>query len=389
MIPRENFKRDDSPYVVDEAVYRRFDARKTAFVRVGLEDRGEMAPNHWLNKMLRKMMDNMEKNAEGKSRSDYALTMGAEAINFIVGTYGDQNANKQFLKWAPLFVPEFLSKSPVQINSDRLTSLVKNAARTYGADLMGIAELDQRWVNDRNIYKPFLFMDVAQPEETHEGLIIPNSVNRAIVMAPEMNRQLILESPKVAEFLATDLGYSKMGWLVVMLAEFIRALGYQAIPCMNDTALSIPLAVDAGLGQVGRNGILITPEYGPCIRLCKILTDMPLKNDRPINFGLIEFCKQCLACAQACPVEAIGFGDPSFVGVCESNNPGVEKWYVNAEKCLRFWQENGGSCANCIAVCPFTGTDKLGSTQCIECEKCIAPNCTLQMSANERIKYGY
>ena len=49
MIPRQEFTRGDSPYVVDEAVYRRFDARNTAFVRVGLQDSGEVAPNNWLN----------------------------------------------------------------------------------------------------------------------------------------------------------------------------------------------------------------------------------------------------------------------------------------------------------------------------------------------------
>ncbi len=219
---------------------------------------------------------------------------------------------------------------------------------------------------------------MTQPEETDEAFVIPNAVNRAIVMAPEMNRKMISESPKVAEFAATDLGYSKMAWLVVMLAEYIRALGYQAIPCMNDTALSIPLAIDAGLGQAGRNGLLITPEYGSCVRICKVLTDMPLQPDHPINFGLTQFCKQCLACAKACPVEAISFGDQTFMGVCESNNPGVRKWFVNAEKCLRFWQENGGSCANCIAACPFTLGEELASIQCMECEKCVAPDCTVQ-----------
>jgi reductive dehalogenase len=214
-------------------------------------------------------------------------------------------------------------------------------------------------------------------------------MNKAIVMAPDMSRDMILDSPNVAEFAATDLGYSKMAWLAIMLAEFIRALGYQAIPCMNDTALSIPLAITAGLGQAGRNGLLITPEYGACIRLCKVLTNMPLNIDQPINFGLTEFCRQCLACAQACPADALSFEGQKFTGVCESNNPGIKKWFVHAEKCLRFWQENGGACANCIAVCPFTAIEKIGSTQCLECEKCIAPNCTLQSVLNKRLKYGY
>ena len=52
---------------------------------------------------------------------------------------------------------------------------------------------------------------------------------------------------------ATGLGYSRMIEVAVKMAEFVRNLGYNAIPMGNDTALSHPLAVDAGLGELGRN----------------------------------------------------------------------------------------------------------------------------------------
>lgn len=390
MIPRTSFnirKSLHDMYDINETIYRRFDSSREVFVVVGQRDTGEIGPMNWLNKMLSKMMENIEKNVEGKSRSDYALMVGSHSVNYILGTYGDQNANKQFLKWSPLFVPEFLSKSPAQIDSDKLTSSVKDAAMFYGSDLVGITGLDRRWVYDRNIYKPFIFGDVEHPMETQEGFVIPNSVNKVVVMAISMNRDFVLESPNVVNFAAAELGYSKMGFLAISLAEFIRALGYNAMPCMNDTALSIPLAIDAGLGQLGRLGLLITPEYGACVRLCKVVTDMPLNIDKPIDFGLTEFCKQCLACARACPADAISFGDRAFAGVCESNNPGVEKWHVNAEKCLRFWQANGAACANCIAACPFT--EGFVPTRCLECEKCGCSNgCALQTITNERLKYG-
>lgn len=388
MIPRTEFKEDKSPFVMDETVYRRFDSAKEAFVLVGQQDTSQIGPNFFMEKLIRRMVENIGNQVEGKSREDYALTMGAEAIHFILGAYGDQNANRLFLKWAPLFVPEFLSKSPVEMAPDRFTGLVVNAARIYGADLVGITDLDRRWVYSADLNHPFIFEDVERPMETEEALVIPNSVNKAIVMAPDMNRKLILESPKATEFAATDLGYSKMAWLSIMLAEFIRAMGYHAIPCMNDTALSVPLAIAAGLGQAGRHGLLITPEYGSCVRLCKVLTNMPLQTHRPIDFGVEEFCNQCLACTKACPAEAISSGEQTFTGVCESNNPGLKKWYVHAEKCLRFWQENGAACANCIAACPFTRTKPFVS-QCVECEKCIAPNCPLQSIMNERQKHGY
>ncbi len=390
MIPRTTFQIAESIedlYKIEETTYKRFDSSRTAFIRVGQSDTGEIGPLNFLGQLHLNMMRNIRGSVEGKSRADYALMIGAAAIHFVIGTYGDQNANKQFLKWAPLFVPEELCKQPAQIEPKKLNCLVNNAAKTYGADLVGIAELDRRWVYDRNIYKRFIFDSVERPMETDEAFVIPNSINRAVVMIVAMDKNSILQSPNVANDAATNLGYSKMAFLSLSLAEFIRALGYNAIPCMNDTALSIPLAIAAGLGQLGRNGLLITPEYGACIRICKVLTDMPLDVNMPTDFALTEFCNQCYLCSEACPAGAMSFNDRTFIGPTESNNPGVQKWYVNAEKCLRFWQANGACCANCIAACPFT----LGFSfeHCLQCAKCIAPDCPLQSFTHKRLQYGY
>jgi reductive dehalogenase len=390
LIPRTTFQIAESIedlYKIEETKYKRFDSSRTAFIRVGQSDTGEIGPLNFYGQLQLNMIRNIQGNVEGKARADYALMLGAAAIHFVIGTYGDQNANKQFLKWAPLFVPEELCEQPAQIEPKKLNCLVNNAAKTYGADLVGIAELDRRWVYDRNIYKRFIFDSVERPMETDEAFVIPNSINRAVVMIVTMEKNSILQSPKVANDATVNLGYSKMAFLSLSLAEFIRALGYNAIPCMNDTALSIPLAIAAGLGQLGRNGLLITPEYGACIRICKVLTDMPLDVNTPTDFALTEFCNQCYLCSEACPAGAMSFNDRTFIGPTESNNPGVQKWYVNAEKCLRFWQTNGACCANCIAACPFT----LGFSfeHCLQCAKCIAPDCPLQSFTYKRLQYGY
>jgi epoxyqueuosine reductase QueG len=122
----------------------------------------------------------------------------------------------------------------------------------------------------------------------------------------------------------------------------------------NTTALSIPLAIDAGLGEIGRNGLIVTPEYGPCVRLCKVFTDLPLAPDEPIGFGLADVCEGCSKCAEACEVDAISTDRaPSFEVACRSNNPGVLRWHVNQDRCYEFWTENGQDCATCIAACPF------------------------------------
>ncbi|MBN1137806.1 MAG: 4Fe-4S dicluster domain-containing protein [Anaerolineae bacterium] len=123
----------------------------------------------------------------------------------------------------------------------------------------------------------------------------------------------------------------------------------------NDTALSIPLAIDAGLGELGRNGLLVTQAYGPCVRLCKVFTDLPLEVDRAAPFGLAEACRSCWRCAEACEVGAIEIArEPSYETVCRSNNEGILRWAVNHDRCYGFWVENGESCSTCIAACPFS-----------------------------------
>lgn len=73
-------------------------------------------------------------------------------------------------------------------------------------------------------------------------------------------------------------------------------------------------AVSCGMGQMGRNNLLLTPEFGPHQRLCAIITEAPLEPDPRREF---ELCKDCGKCEQACPSGALKDGrynvDPCFV----------------------------------------------------------------------------
>jgi len=222
-----------------------------------------------------------------------------------------------------------------------MSAQVKTAARLYGAGKTGICTLDRRWVYAEN--------------RRGQPIIIPDELTHAVVMAIPMDVPAISETPTYAAAAATGAGYSRMALAASSLAQFIRRLGYRAQAMGNDTALSIPLAVDAGLGEMGRNGLLITPEHGSCVRLCKVFTDLPLLPDGPITMGIEAVCRTCRRCAEACEVGAISKApEPSFEVACISTRRGVRKWAVNSDLCYSFWLDNGTNCSTCIAVCPFT-----------------------------------
>jgi reductive dehalogenase len=184
-------------------------------------------------------------------------------------------------------------------------------------------------------------------------LAIPETMKNVIVLAFEMDYDSIDAAPTIQGDIATMDGYSKMAVTAGAMAKFIRGLGYHAIPCGNNTGISVPQAIEAGLGEGGRNGILITPKYGPRVRLAKVITDLPMAQDHPIRFGVREFCQVCKKCADLCPTQAISYQDPTMEPTTISSNPGVKKWSVHAEKCYLGWTANGSGCGQCIRVCPF------------------------------------
>ncbi len=224
------------------------------------------------------------------------------------------------------------------------TRSIKQVAAFFGACAAGVCRLDRDWVYSR-----------AYSREDRASLPndLPETLRFAIAIAVEMDYGAIRFSPASPASAATGLGYSKMAFTAGLLAHHIRGLGYRAVASGNDTACSIPIAIDAGLGELARNGLLITPEFGPRVRLAKVFTDLPLIPDQPIEFGVWEFCRECEKCADKCPSRSIPHGAPTETPNSISNREGVLRWPINAETCLAFWAANGTDCSNCIRSCPF------------------------------------
>lgn len=320
-------------YTVDEERYQQFDQRNIIFSR-SVWDETCTCYNHPIKENIKKIL---KEGKPGYSPVDVAFQTASWTI---YDTYGGAFSWKRLRP--PGVEPELDTLPRYKVADPAvMTSQVKRVALFYGASLVGITKVDKKWVYTHN--------------KEGEPIFIPDHIKYAVVMGIEMDPVGIGTSPTLLAAAATGIGYSKMAFVIACLGEFIRNLGYEAIQMGNDTALSIPLAIDAGLGELGRHGLLITPEFGSRVRICKVFTDLPLVCDHPREFGVQEYCRTCKKCAEECETEAISFEDePTFEPVGKSNNPAVLKWPVDAEKCYEFWVENGGDCSTCIAVCPYT-----------------------------------
>jgi hypothetical protein len=258
-------KVDTHPYTIDTSKLKRYDQVKLIFNRI----RNDPTWIGYQRTEEENGLKNISERKPGYTRIDYAL---AEATWTIHDVWIEAFQWKRLQRpRGPSLMGNKWYKEKYKVDDPiEMTKQIKKVAKFIGASLIGITKINKNWVftNDRYRLEP---------------LELPPKVEHAIVMAIEMDELGIATSPEAPAASATGLCYSKMAFISSMMAEFIRNLGYTAVPSGNDTSFSIPFAVDAGLGQLGRNGLLITPYYGPRVRLCKVFTDLPLIPDNPIK----------------------------------------------------------------------------------------------------------
>ncbi len=233
----------------------------------------------------------------------------------------------------------------VELSSpEETTKRIKLAAKIFGAGMAGVCEVDDRWIYSENYNRK---------TKESRSLTLPKSYRYAILLIVPMDYDLSKTYPSAVSGATTGVGYSTGLTCATTLAQFITNLGYNATASLNDTGLNIPMAIQAGLGEYGRHGLLITPKFGPNIRIAKVFTDLPLSPDQPIEFGVKKFCDSCKLCSDNCPVKAIPSGAPAATPPNFSSHSGIKKWTVNAEKCFKFWVGMNTDCAICIRVCPY------------------------------------
>jgi reductive dehalogenase len=235
-----------------------------------------------------------------------------------------------------------IRRQPLQPKSPQLAAqLIKKTAHHYGSSLVGITKLNPDWVYDVNV------------RGGEQGpFVVPSHWEYAIAVGVPHEWDQMLSNP--AHGTSYD-AYARARIITARLATFIRRLGYPARAHMPPASYDVivpPILVDAGLGQFGRNGIVITPEFGANFRAGVVTTNFPMAVDKAIDFGVDEFCRTCKICAEQCPSGSISFADSNE----NMTTRGYRHWEINQTSCFNFWGSAMGptGCRLCIATCPYS-----------------------------------
>jgi epoxyqueuosine reductase QueG len=217
------------------------------------------------------------------------------------------------------------------------TDLIKKKTLELGADMVGFSELD--------------------PENVVEGRPIGGWWAVTIVYA--MDHDAISTAPEPRSGIEVTRAYYVLGEITVKLAAYIRSLGYKAyahhprsIESEIGSVLHKPIAKKAGIGEIGRNTLLLTPEFGPRVRLATVTTELEVVPTRPMSIGLAEYCLKCHRCQNKCPVGAI---PEDKIEASPTGNPDhgtIKLWRLDFKKCLTMFIKTDG-CAVCIKECTF------------------------------------
>jgi ferredoxin len=231
-----------------------------------------------------------------------------------------------------------------ELSEDKMTAYIKGLARYYGALDVGVTEL-----------KPYhVYSHIGRGSGPYgEPLSVEHRY--AIAFTVEMDYGMMGASPFPPVVMESARQYVEAARVAVQLAGAIRALGYPARAHIDGNYRVIAPLVgrDAGLGEIGRMGLLMTPRQGPRVRLGVVTTDVGLIIDgRKPDRATIDFCLTCKKCAENCPSKSIPFGEREMID-------GALRWRIDADRCFGYWNMIGTDCGRCMAVCPFSHPDSL------------------------------
>ena len=233
---------------------------------------------------------------------------------------------------------EKVESDPAKISPDELTERIKAYALYLGATKVRVTNLRKEWVYTHYAH-PYSPEPYGKPVELDYKYII--------CLAMRQNSFVIGAGDGYITSIEVGWRYALTSLISVTLANLIRSWGFRAraLTPENSPYLVVPTFIDAGMGEQGRMGHVFTKEFGNNFRPAAVATDMPMIIDKPVDFGLQDFCDKCRVCIDACPVGAI----PEERSV----QRGVYRWQMEPKKCRMYWSSKAHSCAICQTSCPW------------------------------------
>lgn len=231
----------------------------------------------------------------------------------------------------------------VEISPDDAATFLKGWMKKLGAVNCGITVL-----KDEHLYH-------TKGRGEAWGDAIVRKHRFAIAFSVEMDHRQMGTAPEGPTLMESAEQYLHAGTLAAQVAVFIRRLGWEAEAHIdaNYKVICPLVAKDAGLGEIGRMGLLMTPQLGPRVRLGVITTNMPLNTDKPtFDPAVLHFCSICKKCAEICPPGAIPQGPREIID-------GAKRWKLNSEACFNYWCAMGTDCGQCMRVCPYSHPNTL------------------------------
>lgn len=308
----------------------RIDEHDVIFARMRLKPDTDDWNSYYKNHKYEEEQDN-------KARSMSGL-LSESSLYFNPLTYNSANTNFDLIEYLQKAIKHPVSDKITEIDQHKLTNYIKNWAKELGTHSIGIAEL-----KDYHLYSH-------RGRGDDKGKPVTNSHKFAIAFTVEMDFDNISAAPASPIIFESTQKYLDCAVTALQIATFLKKLGYDSRAHIDgDYELICPLvARDAGLGEIGRMGLLMTPDLGPRVRIAVITTNAPLVTDEyAYEPTMVEFCKYCKKCADCCPGHALPFGDMI-------NNNGAKYWRVNTEMCYQYWCIAGTDCGRCVSVCPFS-----------------------------------
>jgi len=261
------------------------------------------------------------------SWDDWYASIGGRKINIPeVDEYLDKIYNDQYLR----FEGDTAIHKTTFANPEAAAKLIKEKAESFGADIVGICEIE--------------------PGDIYKGKTVTEKY--AIAVGQRMRWRAFQVVPSKEAAIECLRIYYTLGETVIELANFIRSLGYDCKvehPIGDSDVLHVPIGLKAGFGELGRHGSIIHPKLGPLFRMGSVITSLPMAIDHPIDAGIAKFCDNCRACRIYCPAKAIPDERNAAAG---KDHLGNDRYQVDTGKCFPYFATHY-YCSACLPVCVY------------------------------------